>query len=116
MYRTPRLVLLLLSTASLLAQERSSSQSKPGTSAMEGCISYASGQYFVIDSSGTKHELFGSTNKLKEQIGHKVQITGKPSTKTVESTTYGAASSADVVPVFEVKSVKRIADTCESSK
>jgi hypothetical protein len=80
------------------------------------CLSYSGGQYFLIDSSGTKHEPSGSTNKLKEQIGHEVQITGKSSTKTVESTSYGAASSAEVVPVFEVKSVKRIADTCGSSK
>lgn len=115
-YRTSILVLLLLSAVALLAQEKSSSQSKAGTTAIEGCLSYSSGQFSLIDSGGAKHELSGSTNKLKEQIGHEVQITGKPSTKTVEATTYGAASSADVVPVFEVKSVKRIADTCGSSK
>jgi len=116
MYRTSILFLLLLSAAALLAQDKSSSQTKPGTTALEGCLSYASGQYFLIDSSGTKHELSGSTKTLKEQLGHEVQITGKPSSKTVESTTYGAASSAEVVPVFEVKSVKRIPDTCGSSK
>ncbi len=83
---------------------------------MDGCLSSVSGEYFLIDNSGTKHELSGSTNKLKGQIGHEVQITGKPSTKTMESTSYGAASSAEVVPVFEVKSVKRLADTCQSSE
>jgi len=36
--------------------------------------------------------------------------------QTIESTSYGAASSAEVVPVFEVKSAKRIGDTCGSSK
>ena len=116
LYKTPILALLLLSAASLLAQEKSSSQTKPAPAAIEGCLSYASGLYFLIDSSGTKHELSGSTNKLKEQIGHEVQIAGKPSTKTMESTSYGAASSAEVVPVFEVKSAKRIADTCGPSQ
>jgi hypothetical protein len=114
MYRTSILVLLLLSAASLLAQEKSSSPTKPGPTAIEGCLSYASGQYFLIDSGGTKHELSGSTNKLREHIAHEVQITGKPSTKTVEATSYGAASSAEVVPVFEVKSVKRIGEACPS--
>ncbi len=116
MYRRSILALLLLSAASLPAQEKSSAQAKPGTTAIEGCLSYAGGQYFLVDSSGAKHELSGSTNKLKDQVGHEVQIAGKPSTKTIESTSYGAASSAEVVPVFEVKSAKRIADTCGPSK
>jgi len=114
MYRTSILVLLLLSVAWLPAQEKSSSQTKSGATAMQGSLFYASGQYFLIDGGKAKLELSGSTNKLKEHIGHEVQITGKPSTKTVEATSYGAASSAEVVPVFEVKSVKRIADDCAS--
>lgn len=113
MYRTAVLVLLLLS-ASLWAQEKPAAQTKSGETAMEGCISYTAGQYFLTDSGGTKHELSGATNKLKEHVGRDVQITGRPSTKTVEATTYGAASSAEVLPVFEVKSVKGIADACPS--
>ena len=114
MCKTFTFFLLLLSAASLTAQEKSSSQTKSGPIAMEGCLSYASGQYFLIDSSGTKHELSGSTNKLKEHVGREIQITGKPSTRTVEATSYGAASSAEVIPVFEVKSAKRIAEACPS--
>jgi hypothetical protein len=114
MYRTSILVLLLVSAPWLPGQEKSSSQAKSGPTAMEGCLSYASGQYFLIDSGGAKLELSGSTNKLKDHIGHEVQITGKSSTKTVEATSYGAASSADVFPVFEVKSVKPIAGDCAS--
>ena len=115
MYKTLIFVVLLLSVAPLTAQEKPSSPAKSGPAVMEGCLSYGAGQYFLIDSSGAKHELSGSTNKLKEHIGHEVQISGKPSTKTMEATTYGAASSADVVPVFEVKSAKRIADACPAS-
>jgi len=108
---------LLLPAFWLPAQQGESGQTAGKSSnltTIEGCLSILSGQYFVTDGSGTKHELSGYGNKLKAYIGHQVQIAGKPAVKTVESTTYGAASSAEEVPVFDVKSVKDIANTCKA--
>jgi hypothetical protein len=110
-------VLLLLFCTWLPAQQGEMGQATgktSGATTIEGCLSNAAGQYFLTDSSGTKHQLSGYANKLKAQVGHEVEITGKPSTKTVSDTAYGAASSAEVIPVFEVKNVKQIADACKS--
>lgn len=118
MYATAKLALLLIvSAAGLQAQQGETGPATAKTSGgttLQGCLSSAGGEYSLTDSSGAKHQLSGSANKLKAQVGHEVEITGKPSTKTVADTSYGAASSAEVIPVFEVKSVKQIADTCKS--
>ena len=106
---------VLIGAAWLPGQEGQMGQSAGKASnlaTIDGCLSNTSGQYFVTDSSGTRHELSGSTNKLKPLIGHQVQVSGKPSVKTEASTSYGAASSAEQIPVFEVKSVKQLSDTC----
>jgi hypothetical protein len=108
---------LLLSAAWSQAQQGETGQAAGKNSKetiLEGCLSSSSGQYFLIDSGGVKHQLSGYANKLKAHVGHEVEITGKPSTKTVSDTSYGAASSAEIIPVFEVKSLKHIADACKS--
>jgi hypothetical protein len=110
-------LLLLLSAAWLQAQQGETGQAAGRTSGgatIQGCLSNSAGQYFLTDDSGTKHQLSGYANKLKAHVGHEVEIRGKPSVKTVSDTSYGAASSAEEIPVFEVKSVKQIADACKS--
>jgi hypothetical protein len=108
---------LLISAAGLQAQQGETGQSarkSANLTTIEGCLSNSSGQYFVTDGSGTKHELSGYSNKLKAHVGHEVQITGKPSIRTEADTSYGAASSAEEIPVFEVKTVRQVADACKS--
>ena len=117
MHKKLVLFLLLLSAAWLQAQQGEMGQAAGKNSketTIQGCLSSSSDQYFLTDSGGTKHQLSGYANKLKAHVGHEVQITGKSSVKTVSDTPYGAASSAEEIPVFEVKSVKQIADVCKS--
>jgi hypothetical protein len=79
---------------------------------LQGCVKIARGQYELIESDGTLHLLSGGARKLGPQVGHEVEIAGKPGTRTEDTTSAGTASSALEYPVFEVKSVKLIADTC----
>ena len=81
---------------------------------LQGCVKLARGQYELIESDGTLHLLSGAARKLGPQIGHEVELSGKPGTRTEDTTTVGGGSSANEFAVLEVKSVKRIADTCQS--
>jgi hypothetical protein len=80
---------------------------------MEGCLESSNGQYTLIDDTNTSHILTGAVRKLSPEVGHQVEVTGKPGTRTVDGTLAGAGSSAIVQPIFEVKSVKQIAATCK---
>ena len=79
-----------------------------------GCLRTPAGQYTLIEDDGTPHQLSGGARKLKPHVGHEVEITGKPGIRTYDTTQAGAASSAVEEKVFEVQSVKHIADTCKS--
>ena len=85
-----------------------------GLTTLEGCLQSAGGQYTLTESNGTVHQLAYS-NKMNHHTGQEVQITGKPGVKTVSDTSYGAASSAELVPIFEVKTVTQLAGTCKAS-
>ena len=107
------LLVLLLSAGCLLAQEN---MGKPAgsESTIQGCLSSASGHYYLTDSTGMKYFLSGYANKLKGHVGHEVAITGVDSVKTTGTTQEGAASTAHQQHVFRVKSLKHIADSCKT--
>ncbi len=81
---------------------------------LQGCLQSADYQYTLTDSDGTAHTLVGSLGKLAHQVGHEVEVTGKPGTRSQDTTPPGGASSVKVITVFEVKTVKQVADTCKS--
>ena len=90
------------------------STSKPsGLITIEGCLQSSNSQYTLTDSEGTAHLLSGAANKLGHQVGHQVELTGKPGIRSVDTTSAGTASSAAELKVFEVKTVKRVADVCK---
>jgi hypothetical protein len=105
-------LLLLLSAACLLAQDNMGGSAGPKT--IQGCLSNSSGQYWLTESNGTKHQLSSHANVLKNHIGHEVAITGTDAVKTVSTTQQGAASTAHQIPIFRVQTVKHIADTCSA--
>ena len=85
------LVLLILAGYSL-AQDNTG-KAADTQSTIQGCLSSASGHYYLTDSSGTKYALSGYANKLKDHVGHEVAITGTDSVKTTSTTQQGAAST-----------------------
>jgi hypothetical protein len=106
-------LVLLISAVWLQAQDAGQTMGKTSDlTTIQGCLQFSGGHYRITDSTGTVEQLSGQANKLKAHIGHTVEITGKPGTKTVGTTVQGAASTAKQLPVFHVTSVKHIADTC----
>jgi hypothetical protein len=120
MYKTLVLALLLLiSAAGLQAlQYGSPEESKPpsappGMTTLDGCLEYDNGVFSLIEN-GTKHRLAGSSKQLKGHVGHEVELTGKASSRSIDNTPPGGASSVIQQYVFEVKSVRHVALTCKS--
>lgn len=109
--RTLMLALLLLIFASGRYANAGSKASDLET--ISGCLQSSEGQYSLLDDTQTIHRLVGGASKLKPQVGHQVEITGKPGVQTVDTTPPGGASAAVTQAIFEVKSVKQIADTCK---
>jgi hypothetical protein len=67
----------------------------------------------VADKSGNNVELSGAANKLGRLVGHNVQVSGTPGTRTSDTTTQGSASSAVEIPVLKVKTVKDMGKGCQ---
>jgi hypothetical protein len=109
-------LLLLISAAWLWAQQGnppSDTGKASGPTTIEGCLQSAAGVYSLTDSSGKVYRLAYS-KKLNGHAGQEVQLTGKPGVKTVSDTNYGVASSAELIPIFEVKTVTQVAETCKT--
>jgi hypothetical protein len=108
------ILVLLMSAVWMQAQDAGQAKGKASDlTTIEGCLQSSAGQYSLIDDTNTIHHLVGGAAKLKPHVGHQVEITGKPGVRTIDTTPLGAGSSAVVQPIFEVKSVKHIADTCQ---
>ena len=106
------IAVLLICAVGLPAQDKGKSSN---LETIEGCLQRDEGQYSLIDSSNTLHHLVGGAKLLSPHIGHEVEITGKPGSRTLDATPQGAASSGRVQATIEVKSVKHVADTCTSA-
>lgn len=109
--------LLLLFAACSQAQSGSSDANKPAPNAMgmttlTGCLVHNHGEYTVVSDDGTEHMLSGAASKLKPEVGHTVEVTGKRRFRTIDTTTPGNASSATEQPYLEVKTVKLVGTSC----
>jgi hypothetical protein len=99
----------LLFGSFLLAQ---SPEQKPDPNTLTGCLKRADNEYMLTDDEGTAHLLMGSNKKLSRELGHEVEITGKPGTRTDDFTVPGGASNTIERKVFDVKTIKHLADFC----
>ena len=123
MRKTIILTLVLLISAVWLQAQSAKPPSEAGKPAdktsdlptLEGCLQSSNGHYTLTEDDGTTHRLSGAANKLGHQVGRQIEVSGKPGYSTEDTTPAGAGSSAVEWPVFEVKSVKRIADKCKSA-
>jgi hypothetical protein len=114
------IALLFISSAFLIAQSGNSSATPTppenlpwDQSAMTGCLQFKVDHYILLDDVGTVHELSGGTGKLKKLVDRQVEVIGKKGTRTFDKTVAGGASTVGTIEVFEVKSVKQLADTCK---
>jgi len=85
----------------------------PQLTTVQGCLQSAAGHFSLKQTDGTVTRLSFS-KQLTKLVGHEVKITGKPSVRTVSETSYGVASSAEELPIFDVKTVTNVADTCKA--
>lgn len=109
---------LLVSTVWLPAQAGCPGLDKwsgPGnTSTVQGCLHSSGGRYTVTDNHGTVHILQGNTARLGRYVGHEVEITGKPSIRTTDTSMLNIAASAEEQPALTVEGAKQTSDTCSS--
>src|SRR5947207_12387217 len=106
--KTLLLVLALLSAAALLALQQ---ESQPGTTptdrplsqqTVQGCLQGGDHQFTLTDSSGTTYQLEGDTAKLREHVGHEIQVAG-----TVGR---GSASSSNSTPPDDSQATIQVLD------
>ena len=85
-----------------------------GTSptAIDGCLQSSGGHYTVTDKDGAVHDLVGDTARLSHYVGHEVEITGMPTVRTLNTTAFHAASTAEELPALRVQEAKQISQTC----
>lgn len=104
-------LIMMIPAVGLQAQDAAKT-SAPGMTTVQGCVKLSMGRYTLTEEDGTLYYLLGPVGKLGHQVDRQVEITGKTGSRTFDTTLVGAASSAVVQPVIEVKTVKRIADAC----
>ena len=84
-----------------------------GLLSVEGCLKMSVTDYVIIDDTGTEHNLIGSTAKLSHYVGHRVQIIGEPTIKTIDTTQANIASSVAEVPAIRVLRGRQIGGKCD---
>jgi len=78
-----------------------------------GCLKMSVTEYVIIDDTGTRHNLIGSTTKLSHYVGHRVQIIGEPTIETIDTTQANIASSVVEIPAIRVENGKKIGGRCD---
>jgi len=107
-------LLILISAFWLQAQDTGQASGKTSdVPTLQGCLQNSHNTYTLTEENGTTHQLVGAVNKLGHQVDRQIEVTGKPGMRMADSTLAGGASSATEQEVFEVKTVKRLADECK---
>jgi len=115
MRKTVLTLVLLLSATWLLAQDNMGKSGSGGETTIQGCLSHVGAYFYLTDAGGKKYHLVGYNGKeLGEHVGHTVAITGTPTIKTIDTTVQGSESTVKEIPVFKVKGLKHVADTCKA--
>jgi len=83
---------------------------------LTGCLTMSEGHYVLTEDDGETHQLVGAATKLGHHVHRQIEVTGKPGWRAGDITVQSGSSTVYEVEVFEVKTVKRVADTCESGQ
>jgi len=86
-----------------------------GQPTVTGCLEAPSGHYTVIALGGTATRLTGNVAFLSRYVGHEVEITGKPTVITLDTTEEQAASTVEELPALDVHTAKDISKTCRAA-
>ena len=120
MRRTLMLTLLLLGSALWLhgqegypGLDRWRAPSDPPV--VQGCLRSVATHYTVLAKDGTVTRLTGNTARLSRYVGHEVEIHGKPTVITLDTTMKEAASTVEELPALEVKTAKDLSPTCSAA-
>jgi len=92
--------------------DRWTAPSDPPT--VQGCLENSATHYYVVWKDGTVTRLTGNTARLSHYVGHEVEINGKPTVITLDTTQAWAASTAEELPALDVKQAKELAKACIS--
>jgi hypothetical protein len=79
---------------------------------VQGCLQNSSTHYFVVGADGTVTRLTGDTAWLSRYVGHEMEVSGKPTVITLDTTVIHAASTVEELPAVDVKSAKELSKTC----
>lgn len=105
---------LLFAATWAQAQREDTGQYSPGgegkTQTVQGCLQGSGGNFTLTDSSGTVYRLLGDSTKLREHVGHEIEVTGPVNTVTrATSASTGAAAGSQTI---DGKKVKHISAHC----
>lgn len=82
---------------------------------IDGCLQRHGFYYYVIGKDGRVYNLTHDTAVPGHFVGHQVEITGKPTVISLDTTETHAASTVEELPALEVKTVKQLSETCGSA-
>ena len=82
---------------------------------IEGCLERHGFYNRLVGKDGTVYNLTHDTG-LSRFVGHEVEISGKPTIITLDTTMVQAASSAEELSALEVETVKDLSDTCRAAQ
>lgn len=85
---------------------------EPTLVTVDGCLKMSVTDYVIVDDTGIRRILIGSTTKLSHYVGHRVEIVGEPTIETIDTTQANIASSVLEVPAIRVQSGKQIGGRC----
>jgi hypothetical protein len=83
---------------------------------IDGCLRSSNLHYTVVVKDGTVYNLTGSTARLSHYVWHEVEVTGKPTVRSLDTSMKNAASTVEEQPALGVKSAKELSKTCGSAE
>jgi hypothetical protein len=116
MHRVVVLVVALLGSAiwaSAQDQTAPTASDSPKEITATGCLQESGAYLYLTQTDGTRIQVTGPN--LDQYKGHEVEVSGKRSSKAIDTTVSGAASSATLRPLIKVKSVKDLVPSCSKT-